>query len=52
MLGLAVGMLMAAKWSGQLDWSWWVVLLPVLIPAGLLTVSVLVLAAISLIEKD
>ena len=37
------------KLTGTLDWSWWLVLAPTLIPLGLLAAIFLVLAVIAII---
>ena len=39
------------KLVGTIDWSWWLVLSPLLIPIGLLIVVLIVLGIISVIIK-
>ena len=50
--GIILAVLIALKIAGVIDWSWWIVLMPLWVEIGLVALVVLIIYVVAILKKE
>lgn len=50
--GIILAILVALKIAGVIDWSWWIVLIPLWVEIGLVALVVLIIYVVAILKKN
>lgn len=50
--GIILAILVALKIAGVIDWSWWIVLMPLWVEIGLVALVVLIIYVVAILKKN